>query len=75
MHAVIDHYRLARHVGWLKNFLAPRYSNLPWKDCSTTGYPDSKPPWMAVWLLIITDNTMHLIWNGVVLGVCGLLGS
>lgn len=28
-----------------------------------TGYPDSTPTWMAVWLLIIVDNVAHLVIN------------
>lgn len=36
---------------------------LSWGNCSKTGYPDQMPPWMAVWLLIIADNTMHLTIN------------
>jgi hypothetical protein len=66
-HAVIDHYRLARHVGWAKNFLAPRGWNPPWPDCSATGYGPDKPVWMAVWLLIITDNVMHFVINAAAL--------
>jgi len=100
-HFIIDHWRLARHVGWLKNWMAPKWlgvqcecgeqekcsdcgfsdgkpwkrtwfvRNLPWRKCSKTGYPDDKPAWMAVWLLIITDNTMHLLLNGVALYLWG----
>ena len=28
-----------------------------------------KPAWLAVWLLIIADNTLHLICNGVAIAV------
>jgi hypothetical protein len=119
-HFIIDHWRLARHVTWLKNWMAPKWlpyiivvgvggeeaeldvtmtggkspgseveiplgttftnadgkcftviqnkaHNLPWRKCSKTGYPDDKPAWLAVWLLILTDNTMHLILNGLAL--------
>jgi hypothetical protein len=62
-HAVIDRYRLARHVCWAKNFLAPPGSNPPWAQCAATGYGPDKPVWMAVWLMIIADNTMHLAIN------------
>lgn len=34
-----------------------------WADCSKTGYPPSTPDWLAVWLLIIADNTLHLTIN------------
>lgn len=136
-HFIIDRWRLARHVGWLKNFLAPPWidlellrcngssssdgdtstpityrhdnvtayrsisdnpepvtchrcgremrvalvpksaasvaletkgRNYPWHECSGTGYHKSKPAWLAVWLLIITDNTMHLTCNAFAIG-------
>ncbi len=28
-----------------------------------TGYPSATPAWLAVWLLIIADNTLHLLIN------------
>lgn len=62
-HAVIDRYRLARHVVWAKNFLAPRSYWHPWSECSATGYHQDRPAWLAVWLLIIADNAMHLAIN------------
>ncbi|WP_328856874.1 DUF3307 domain-containing protein [Williamsia herbipolensis] len=75
-HAVIDRYRLARHVVWAKNHLAPRAAwpgSFRKPRCSAdtgtptiseqTGYPDNTPPWLAVWLMIIADNTLHLLIN------------
>lgn len=62
-HAVIDRYRLARHLVWLKNQLAPRHARAPWHESSATGYPADTPPWLAVWLMIIADNTLHLLIN------------
>lgn len=59
-HVVIDRYRLARHVVWLKNQLAPRAFRTPH---TPTGYGDDMPPWMAVWLMIVADNTIHLLIN------------
>jgi hypothetical protein len=59
-HIVIDRYRLARHLVWLKNQMAPR-SHRP--GHTATGYGDDVAPWMAVWLLVIADNTLHLIIN------------
>lgn len=63
-HFVIDRWRLARYVCYLSNMLAPRHA---WPDHpiseTTTGYDESKPAFMAVWLLIIVDNTMHLAIN------------
>jgi hypothetical protein len=95
-HFVIDRWRLARHVGWAKNWLGfdamrwllgwrtrevlvesensygvrirvkaeepmPRPS--PWKECQGTGYPLEKPPFMAVWLMIIVDQCLHVACN------------
>lgn len=62
-HIVIDHYRLARHVVWAKNLIAPSRYRYPWRECSGTGYHQDRPPWMAVWLMIIADNTIHLLFN------------
>lgn len=59
-HFVIDRWRLAKHVGWFKNQLAPKEYR---SGHTATGYGPEKPDWMAVWLLIITDNTMHLLIN------------
>jgi hypothetical protein len=59
-HFLIDRYRLARHVVWAKNQLAPADER---PEHTKTGYPPEKPEWMAVWLLIITDNTIHALIN------------
>lgn len=119
-HAIIDHYRLARYICWVKNFLAPKWigepevmlavadcsntktggvlrftsgkfagkelkiigtsdmgrvlhleapciRNYPWSECEGTGYYKERPVWMSVWLMIITDNTMHFICNAIAL--------
>jgi hypothetical protein len=61
-HFLIDRFRLARYVVFAKNFLAP--GDFPvWADCSATGYPSARPAWLAVWLLIAADNTLHLAIN------------
>lgn len=56
-HILIDHWRLAKHVIWFKNQFAPRAFRPPH---TATGYSDQMPPWMAVWLMIIVDNLIHL---------------
>lgn len=67
-HFIIDRWRLARYVCWAKNWLAPPSARpLPWKECQATGYDPSRPPWLSVWLLIIADNTLHLLCNGLAL--------
>ncbi len=62
-HLLIDRFRLARYVVFAKNFLAPRSAWPKWADCKVTGYPSSTPPFMAIWLMIIADNTLHLSIN------------
>jgi hypothetical protein len=62
-HLLIDRFRLARHVCWAKNFLAPRSWWKPWAECSGTGYHKEQVPWLSVWLMIVADNTMHLVIN------------
>lgn len=68
-HFLIDRYRLARHVVWAKNQFSPsefRPKHTP------TGYPEDTPDWLAFWLLIAADNTLHILintlalekWNG-----------
>lgn len=79
-HFVIDRWRLARYVVWAKNYIAPVTVTLgappfwlksdgqrPWSECRSTGYHESRPVWLATWLLIIADNTLHLICNGIAL--------
>ena len=67
-HFVIDRWRLARYVCWAKNWLAPpSAAPLPWSRCAATGYDPDRPAWLSVWLLIIADNTLHLICNGLAL--------
>lgn len=59
-HAVIDRYRLARHIVWFKNQAAPALHR---PAHTATGYPEDTPPWMAVWLMIIADNILHMVIN------------
>ena len=63
-HFVIDRWRLARWVVWAKNHLAPPGHEAVAEVYDTTGYPSDVPPWLAVWLLIIVDNVLHVLING-----------
>jgi hypothetical protein len=65
-HFVIDRWRLARHVCFVKNYPWPG-AERKWSKCKGTGYPDERPPWLAVWLLIIADNIMHVCINAAAL--------
>jgi hypothetical protein len=60
-HLLIDRFRLARFVVFAKNHLGWPWPR--WEDCSSTGFPSETPAWLAVWLLIIVDNSMHLAIN------------
>lgn len=63
-HFVIDHWRLARYVCWAKNFLAPRSAwPRPWAECTATGYDPDCPKGLALALMIVADNTLHLTIN------------
>lgn len=72
-HFLIDRFGLARFVVWAKNVIfdpdfwqnhnrhieehvIPKYG-------TATGYPSDTPPFLAVWLLIACDNTLHLAIN------------
>jgi hypothetical protein len=61
-HFAIDRWRLAKHVCWAKNQVAPARYRYPFPG-DGTGYPDSKPAFLNVWLMIIADNTCHLLIN------------
>jgi hypothetical protein len=58
-HFVVDRWRLARFLVWAKNGARG--------PVTATGYPADVPPWLAVWLLIIADNILHILINGAVL--------
>lgn len=67
-HFAIDHWRFPQRLVWAKNWLlAPsahrRDPKASWSSCSFTGYHPDRPVWLAVWLLIICDNTLHLVIN------------
>lgn len=65
-HAIIDRYRLAKHVGWLKNKIGPRSTWPSFSDAMANGgYAASTPIWLSSFLMFITDNTMHLVLNTV----------
>lgn len=66
-HLVIDMFGLSRYVVFAKNFLAPKSKWPTWEDSKITGYPSERPMWLSLWLMIITDNTMHLICNALAL--------
>lgn len=62
-HIIIDRFRLARHLMWFKNQFAPKDFRPERSELKTTGYPASTPAWLSVWLMIIADNTVHVVLN------------
>lgn len=60
-HFLIDRFRLARYLVFAKNFIGWPWPK--WEDCKATGYPSDRPAWLAVWLMIAADNTLHLAIN------------
>lgn len=70
-HFAIDRWRLARYLCWIKNFVQPGFRNHPWSECSGTGYHKDRPTWMSVWLMIITDNVMHVLCNAAAIRFLG----
>lgn len=54
-HFLIDRFRLARYVCWFKNGARG--------PVTATGFPDGTPAFLSVWLLIITDNLIHILIN------------
>mgnify|MGYP000060535921 FL=1 len=44
-----------------------RRPNPPWAECRGNGYPADRPAWLTTWLLIIADNVIHVIINGIAL--------
>lgn len=79
-HYLIDHFRLARYLVYAKNFLSPsrtlqtdstpaKFARWwhPWSECVDTGYHKDRPAWMAVWLMIIADNIVHILCNAAAL--------
>jgi hypothetical protein len=69
-HAVIDHYRLARHIVWWRNVLfkpAPLDVRGHLATHRNEPFPADCPPYLGVWLVIIADNVLHVAINAAAL--------
>jgi len=42
-----------------------------YKEITATGYPEEVPLWLSVWLLIVTDNILHILINGLAIYYLG----
>jgi hypothetical protein len=68
-HLIVDRFGLARYFAWLKN--RPWPGSKPWSECRNTGFPPELPAWKSVWLVIIIDNILHILGNGVIIHFFG----
>lgn len=68
-HFVLDRWHLARHIAWLKN--RPWPGSRPWSECKATGFDPETPPWVAGWLVVIIDNLIHILINGLAIRYIG----
>jgi len=68
-HFLIDRFRLARYVIWVRNIPWP--GSRPWAECRKNGFSEGLPPYLSTWLLIIVDNVMHVVLNGVAITYLG----
>lgn len=68
-HFVIDRWQLARYVAWIKN--RPWPGSATWAESSKTGYHPDTPAWLGGWLVIIVDNIMHILINGLAIHYVG----
>lgn len=66
-HFVIDRWRLARHLVWAKNQLAPKAYRYPHSEAGPSGY-GQRDDALVFPLLIVADNTMHGLINRWALG-------
>jgi hypothetical protein len=58
-HAIIDRFAIAGWVSWVKNGMpTPRTS---------TGFPQARPEYLVTWLVIVSDNILHVTVNGMAL--------
>ena len=60
-HCLIDRFRLAVYLVQLKNYLLGTFDKSIFS--TSNGYPESTPIWLSTWLVIIADNTLHLVIN------------
>jgi len=62
-HFFIDRFGLAKYVCYAKEYLAPPKYWPRWDEHRATGYHIDTPPFVAWILLVIVDNTIHLVIN------------
>ena len=63
-HFFIDRFRLIRFINYANHFLSPPSYWMKWKDCNETGYPNDLPPYLKKFLVVTSDNFLHIFCNG-----------
>ena len=67
-HYVIDRTNLIAWLVWAKNKVYAGGLDCTWAEAKVNGgFHPSRPIWLAIWLCIICDNTLHLILNALAL--------
>jgi hypothetical protein len=65
-HFVIDHWRLSRFVVWAQNQFGPKQYRIAFpRDRTGDGLPWTMPLNVFTFLLIVTDDVLHLVANSV----------
>jgi hypothetical protein len=68
-HFLIDRFRLVRYLIWARNLPWP--GSRPWRECRETPFSPGTPAYMSAWLLVIVDNAMHVLINGLAIRYFG----
>lgn len=74
-HYLIDRNRFAKYVIIIKNVILGYRGKAHTETIKRnryltyTGYPAETPDYISFWLFIITDNTLHLLWNYFILSI------
>jgi hypothetical protein len=67
-HVVLDRFRVAKYVIWAKNLIGPREYRPSLKEAAVNcGFPADVPAGLATALMIVSDNTLHLLINAAAL--------
>jgi Protein of unknown function (DUF3307) len=67
-HMALDRFRVARYVIWAKNLVGPREYRASLKESlANCGFAAGVPSGLATALLIVSDNTIHMLFNAAAL--------
>jgi len=67
-HVVLDRFRVAKYVIWAKNLIGPREYRPSLKEAlANCGFATTVPSGLAIALMIVSDNTIHMLFNAAAL--------